>query len=350
MKITTFKKYLLYVALGSSSFLAVSCDNDDESTPKGAYEHGVFILNEGNYGTPTAEVSYLSPDEKTFLPDLFNQVNNRPLGDAAQSITFVGDKAYIAVNNSEKIEVVDAYSFVSKGVINGLKIPRYLAALNSSKAYVSEYVGYDFFGYTGPGRVSVLDLTTNTVTKTINVGLLPEGVLLYNGKLYVANSGGNTVSVINTTTDAVEATLNVGDSPKHLVLDANNKIWVLRGGYDGPGALVKIDPASNNALTTYSFPQGTSSAGQLTINGAKNMLYYSYNGKIYAMSTTATTVPTTALINRSPYGLGIDPETNVLYLGTGGYSSNGWAVRYQASGALIDSFQVRILPNGFTFR
>ncbi|ALJ01403.1 YncE family protein [Rufibacter tibetensis] len=351
MKTNSFKKYLLYILLGSSTMFASSCESTDDNTePKGAYEHGVFILNEGQFGTPTAEVSFLSPESKDLTPDLFSKVNNRPLGDAAQSLTFIGDKAYIAVNASEKIEVVDAYSFASVGVINGLKIPRYIAALNSSKAYVTEYVGYTFSGYLGTGRVSVLDLATNTVTKTINVGLLPEGLLIYNNKLYVANSGSNTISVINTATDQVESTILVGEAPKHLVLDANNKIWVLRGGYSTPGALIKIDPANNNALTTYNFPVGTSGAGQLTINGAKNTLYYSYNNKVYAMATSASTVPTTAIINRSPYGLGIDPETNLLYLGVGGYTSNGWAVRYQTTGTPVDSFQVRILPNGFSFR
>ncbi|RNI26142.1 YncE family protein [Rufibacter latericius] len=345
MKINTFKKYLLYVVLASSSVVTSSCDNSDDNEPKGAYEHGVFITNEGQFRHTNAEVSFLSKDSKTLIPELFKEVNDRPLGDAAQSMTFIGDRAYIAVNNSKKIEVVDANTFVSKGVINGLEIPRYIAALSSDKAYVTEYVGYE-----GAGRVSVLNLSTNTVTKTITVGFLPEGLLLYNGKLYVANGGDNTISVINTTTDVVESTITVGEAPQHLVLDANNKIWVLRGGYSSPGALIKIDPANNNSLTTYNFPEGTSGAGQLTLNGAKNTLYYSYSGKVYSMSTAATSAPTAALINRSAYGLGVDPETNTIYLGAGGYTTNGWAVRYQPTGTVIDSFQVRVLPNGFSFR
>ncbi|WP_066835676.1 YncE family protein [Rufibacter ruber] len=350
MKVSSFKKHLLYVLLGSSTIFATSCDSDEDTALKGAYEHGVFITNEGQFGTPTAEISFLSPDAKTFIPELFKQINDRPLGDAAQSIMFIGDNAYVALNASEKIEVVNAYSFKSVGVINGLKIPRYMAALNSSKAYVTEYVGYSLYGYTGTGRVSVLDLTKNTVTKTINVGLLPEGLLLHNGKLYVANSSGNTVSVINTATDAVETEINVGESPTHLALDNNNKIWVLRGGWSAPGALVKIDPANNHALTTYNFPQGTSSAGYLTTNGAKNKLYFTYNGAVYSMATNATAAPTAPLIRRNAYGLGVDPTNETLYLGVGGYSTNGWAIRYQPSGTVIDSFQVRILPNGFTFR
>ena len=352
MKTNRLNQYLLLSLLGGASLFVTSCDSDDTAVtePKGAYEKGVFITNEGNYGTPNSEVSYFSRDGETLIPELFNQVNDRPLGDGAQSTTFIGDKAYIAVNNSQKIEVVDAYTFTSTGVINGLKIPRYVAALNENKAYVTEYAGYDFLGYNGTGRVSVLNLQNNTVSDTISVGLLPEGLLVYNNKLYVANGGDNTISVINTTTDEVESTITVGESPRFLVLDTNNKIWVLRGSYGTPGALIKIDPANNHSLTTYNFPAGTSGAGQLTINGAKNQLYYSYNGQVYSMATSATALPTTPLINRNPYGLGVDPETNTVYLGVGDYSTNGWVVRYQNTGAVIDSFQVRISPNGFTFR
>lgn len=336
------KKPFLYLFLASATVFTTSCTTDDDDAS--AFERGVFVTNEGQFSTPTAEVSFISRDGKNVVPDLFSKVNNRPLGDAAQSMLFVGNKAYIAVNASEKIEVVDASTFASLGVINGLKIPRYMAALNDAKAYVTEYVDYG-----QPGRVSVLNLNENTVTKTIEVGQLPEGLLLFNGKLYVANSGENTISVINTATDRLETTITVGDAPNRLVLDANNMIWVLRGGYGSSGALVKINPA-NNALTNYTFPGETNEPGQLAINGAKNMLYYSYNGKVYSMATTAAALPTTAVINRNPYGLGVDPENGTVYLGVGGFTSNGWAVRYQPSGALIDSMQVRIAPNGFTFR
>ncbi|GAA4305957.1 YncE family protein [Nibribacter koreensis] len=344
MNLISFRKPFLFAALASALVFTSSCENDkEEASP---FSDGVFVTNEGQFNSVNAEVSFISRDGKTVIPALFNQVNNRPLGDAAQSMTFIGDKAYIVVNNSQKIEVVDGRTFSSTGVINDLSIPRYMAALNNNKAYVTEYVGYSFFGYTGTGRVSVLNLANNTVTKTIDVGLLPEGALLHNGKLYVANSGGSTVSIINTSTDAVEATLEVGNGPAHMVLDANNKIWVIRGTYGEPGALVKIDPANNHAITSYQIP----GSGLLTINGSKNTLYYSSAGKIYSMSVTATAAPTTPLISRNPYGLGLDPESNKLYLGVGGYTTNGWVVRYETTGARIDSFQVRVLPNGFTFR
>ncbi|WP_192823228.1 YncE family protein [Rufibacter sp. LB8] len=350
MKKLFFQKHLLTAAL-STLFFATSCDeNPAETEPTILRENSVYIVNEGSYGTPNAEVSYISADGKTFVPDLFDKANDRPLGDAAQSMIFVDDKAYVVLNASNKIEIVNANTFQSLGDISGLQIPRYMAAASNTKAYVTEYVGYSFAGYTGTGRVSVLDLATKTVTKTIPVGLLPEGILLHNNKVYVANGGGTTVSVINTTTDAIEKEIEIGESPKHLVVDASNKIWVLRGGYTSPGALVKIDPANNYAVTSYPFPAGTSGPGQLAINGEKNKLVFGYGGKVYTMATNANALPTAALLHRDAYGLGVDPTNGNIYIGVGGYTTNGWAVRYQPSGTVIDSFQVRILPNGFLFR
>jgi YVTN family beta-propeller protein len=357
MKVTKFKKYLLYVLLGTNTLLASSCDsNDDENLP--TFENGAFVTNEGNYGTPTGEVSFISRTDNTVIPELFTTVNKRPLGDVVQSMTFANNKAYIVANNSQKIEVVDGRTFVSEGVINGLEMPRYFAALNGQKGYVTEWVSYS-----GAGRVAVLDLSSNRVSKTIPVGINPEALLLHNGKLYVINSGGNTISVINTSTDQVESTITVPNGPNSLVLDATGSMWVLCGRtfYNADfsvdltrttnGRLVKFNPATPNAQTFLEFPSKDRQPRNLVINGAGNRLYYKFGNSVYALSTAATALSSSALLSRSGiYGLGVDPKENTIYVGAGPYNSNGQVIRFQPSGAAIDSFQVRVLPNGFTFR
>jgi YVTN family beta-propeller protein len=61
----------------------------------------------------------------------------------------------------------------------------------------------------GGNDVSVINTATNTVVATVNVGLLPQGIVISpNGALaYVANGNSNTVSVINTATNTVVATV-----------------------------------------------------------------------------------------------------------------------------------------------
>ena len=63
------------------------------------------------------------------------------------------------------------------------------------------------------GTVSVVDTATNTVVKTIDVGLHPCGMALSpsGDRLYVTNANSDTVSVISTATDTVVKTLHVGE-------------------------------------------------------------------------------------------------------------------------------------------
>ena len=81
------------------------------------------------------------------------------------------------------------------------------------------------------GTVSVIDLPSRTVTKTLTVGRDPAAVALTpNGtRLFVANAASDTVTIFNTATDTIQATAdlsNAGRSPRGLAItndgDADN--------------------------------------------------------------------------------------------------------------------------------
>src|SRR5690606_29543929 len=96
--------------------LSFSCSSDDDSNqqePQGAYENGILITNEGNYGQGNGTVTFISDDFSYAEQKVFFNVNGTLLGDTAQSIGFYEDLAYIVVNNSQKIEVVNRYTFQS---------------------------------------------------------------------------------------------------------------------------------------------------------------------------------------------------------------------------------------------
>jgi YVTN family beta-propeller protein len=355
------RAFLLSLCYIGSIFLS-SCQDDNQSgqviDPKGAYEKGVLVVNEGNFQKGNGAISFINKVSKTVEKDVFLRENNRPLGDVVQSITVHNDRAYIVVNNSNKIEIADANTFKSLGVVNNLKLPRYMVAIGN-KGYVTEWVSFS-----GNGQVTVLDLTTNAVLKTIPVGVLPEKMAMVNNKIYLINSGENTVSVINLASDAVETTLTVSDSPNSLAIDANNKLWLLCGGQKNynpdftinettstPGNLVRLNPANNTLEATLAFTSKTLSPEDLVINGTKNKLYYRYNGKVYQHDITATTLPATAFLNRNFYGLGVDPADNLLYgADAGSFTASGKVVRFNPSGAALDSFTVNIGPSEFLFR
>ncbi|WP_051359879.1 YncE family protein [Adhaeribacter aquaticus] len=355
------QSFLTRILLGgfllANTFLFTSCEKNTEG-PKGSYEKGVFVVNEGAFGKGNGAISFYNPSSKATETDIFYSVNNRPLGDVVQSMTIFNEKAYVVVNNSNKIEITDANTFKSVGSIEGLKLPRYFTVANN-KGYVTEWVAFS-----GNGRVSVINLANNTVTKTIEVGALPERLVVVNNKLYVTNSNSNTVSVINTATDVVETTITVGDSPNSLAVDANNKIWVLAGGktaYNSDwsvdvaastaGSLSRINTSTNAVEATLPFATKTGSPNSLTSNKEKNKFYYKAAGKVYQLDITATSLPTTAFINRNFYGLGVDPNTNIIYGAlAGSFTADSKAIRYNTNGTAIDSFATAIGPNGFIFK
>lgn len=363
-KIARFRSLLLSAAFSLGALYLSGCENDKDG-PAGEYaDNAVLVSNEGNFRSSNASVSYINRSTGRGENNIFKKANNDlVMGDVLQSVATHGDRAFLVLNNSQKVSIVNANTFKAEGEIAGLEMPRYFAALNDGKGYVTEYVTYN-----GNGRVAVVDLKTNAVTKTIEVGVNPEKMVIAAGKLYVINSGGNSVSVINTATDALEASINVTARPNSLVVDRNNALWVISNGlkvynadYTGyeeegstPGALVKISMSTNTVISTLPFSSSIATASNLTTNGAKDKLSYVYNNKVYQQDINMTTLNATPFIGRSAdyNALGVDPTSGVIYQGKStGYTTDGWVVRYSGqSGAPIDSFQVGIAPNGFVFR
>ena len=339
-------------ALAITVLASCKKDNIDDIYVAGNYEDGYFVTNEGNFGTGNGSISFV--DEYGAVEnDVFASINSFALGDVVQSMNIINDNAYILVNGSSKIEVASVDSMYSVATIDAVS-PRYIAKVNDNKAYVTDW---------GINGVQVIDLLTNTISSTIACGTGPEGITVANGFAYVCNVGGwgldNTVSVINTTTDAVETTLIVGDKPNSVVVDVNGAVWVLTGGFteydddwnvvsETAGNLVKI--VNNTIEETYAFALGNHPQ-DLVIDDAGTTLYYSdgsWSKAVYAFDVNDTELPTTALIDKSFYGLGV--HGGYVY-GTDAvdFTQSGWSYKYTADGTIIDSVQVGIIPGGYCF-
>lgn len=348
----------LIFAVLASSILFVSCDNDSDPVvaPRGDYDGGLFVLNEGNFGVPNGTVSYLS-DDFQLENNVFSLVNpTMVLGDTPQSIGFNGDLAYVVVNGSNKIEVVNRYTFKSVTTISTeLSNPRYIAFANG-KGYVTNW---------GSGAsetddyVAVINLASNTVASKIPVVEGPEKIIENEGKLYVAHRGGwgqgNSVTVINSGTNTVTTNFVVGDAPSGLEKH-NGFLYVLCDGrpyYAAPetaGKLVKVNLNTNTVTSTIDFP-GLTHPSKLAVDN--NKIYYTVETSVYVTTPTATTLPVTAAFNASAQGVstiyGFAVKNNKIYLADTNYSDPGTVYVYSTTGAVQHQFTVGINANGFYF-
>src|SRR5690606_2062113 len=125
------------------TFSLFSCDPDENivnDQPLGTYDNGILILNEGGIG----EVTYVSNDLQTVQQNVFEVVNGstRDLGQYIQSIFFHDELAFVISNGSNKITVVNRYTFEYIATIaTGLNVPRYGVVYNG-KAYVTNLASF----------------------------------------------------------------------------------------------------------------------------------------------------------------------------------------------------------------
>ena len=325
--------------------------------PNLAFDKGVFIINEGNFGVGNASIDFYQRDSNRLIKNVFETVNGRPLGDVAQAMTIFKNKGYIVLNGSAKVEVIDAKTFKSEASINGFSSPRCFIGIDENRGFVADWIS---------NTVKEINLQTNTIVASIAVGTGPEALLLVDSFLYVANSGGysndSTVSIININTNQIIKQIVVGDAPIAFALDANKELWVLcRGDYkdfaikedDTKGALVKINTTSQSVISKISIGEQGDHPDKMAISNDKQNVFINTgingaNNGIYKIGIAETTMPANPFVAGYFYGIGIDPLDDKIYAADPvDFSQDGIMWRYNSNtGIRIDSIRVGKVPNG----
>lgn len=309
--------------------------------------NGVYITNEGNFMFGNAKVSYYNPTQTMATEDLFQPANNRPLGDVCQSMCLFNGKAYLVINNSNKIEVVNSQTFVSSAVITGFTSPRYFLPVSNNKGYVTDLTS---------NNIAVVDLSSNTIIKKIPCNGWTEELVLSYGKAFVTNQRRDKVYVINTSTDMLIDSIAVGYASNSIKEDKNGKLWVLCGGNKTNNinaSLHRINPITNLVEQTFTFSNSTDSPWRLDINGTNDTLYFLNKGvyRIAINSASLPTIPFISQVNNNFYGLGIDPTSGIIYVADAvDYVQRGVIYRYNSNGTLINTFLAGIIPSDFYFK
>lgn len=351
------------LALAATTFFT-SCSSDDDipDTPEqtGDYSNGIFVLNEGNFGSGNASVSFVDENLEDVTDNVFSSVNNGdPLGDTAQSMAFLEDYAWIVVNVSNKIEVVDRNTFENIATIDaGLINPRYVAFSNGN-AYVTNWGDG---GNPDDDYIAVIDAESFEIEENIEVEEGPEKIVANGGTLYVAHQGGysfnNKISVINAGTNTVAELIEVGDVPGSLAIE-NNSLWVLSAGVpagdpewspdqvETAGSISQIDLASLEVVNNYQFPV-TDHPANLVLNSGR--VFYNLGDMLYSFELSADELPEEPAFQMEEVGRPRTMEiagSRLYVTSAGDYSGNGYLYVYDLqTGDLISDLEVGIIPGG----
>lgn len=329
---------MVLIALSALSF--TSCKKDENTIVSTENFKGYFIVNEGGFNKSNGSLGLYKPGTKTYI-DAFKLANNRPLGDIVQSMTLIDAKYYIAVNNSNKIEVVNQGDFKSVATIN-VNSPRYILRVSNNKAYVSNLYN---------NAVQILDLNGKLVSGSVNINHWSESMALMNGKAYI-NANNDKVMIVDVASDALVDSIALSAGLTKVVNAGADKLGVLcAGALDWTNGSVITDAKfyilskdSNKVSLTVPLT-GAGYGGSLIY--ANSAFYIALGNNIVKKITLDgvvsdfITLPTTVAV----YGLSVGANGDVFVTDAGDFNSAGKVYVYNSSGVKQSEFDAGIAPN-----
>ncbi len=356
MKKLVFKLSVVAIAMS----VLVSCD-PDKKKDNALFNNGILVLCEGVYQQNNSTISYYDLDSDLAYPDVFYDKNNRYLGDNANHMIAYGNKLYIAVDNSNLIDVVDMTTGKSLSQISfnnktfeGVTVgnPRQLTTYKG-KVYASCYTGH----------VVRIDTASLNIDKIAKVGANPEGLVAVNGKLYVCNSGGlnpdyqydSTLSVVDVNTMQEESRITVCVNPAKIAAGDNGYVYLVSyGNYaDIASCFQKINTNTNTVEKVY---EGIV-ASNFCISGNYAYVYgvdwsnYPDVQSFVKVVDLVSDVETGDFIKdgttiKTAYAIMVDPNNQDVYISDAlNNATNGDVYCFDKNGKKRFSFEVGINPN-----
>ncbi|MEN6617929.1 MAG: DUF5074 domain-containing protein [Rikenellaceae bacterium] len=337
----------------------------------------MIVVCEGQFTKGTASLSAVTYDG-TVSWDIFRDVNQMPLGDVAQSITYIDGKYFVVLNNSRQIKVVEPNTFELLGTIDYEQnaSPRFMVPINESEAIVSDlvlqltkinyktYKVLEYINFSGSGISQIEKMTK--VDNKIFCAALGKGV----GVLDSDNISKTSIRFVEGFTGSIMKTAK-------MILDKNNKLWVFATA-SGKSVLNCIDPVTEKVVKTVEIPYAVSGSAGYVIGSITGTSGYNRmdtdrtRGKLYFYMTMLVNVERKATIGAvftldvdkdaidpvpyrelpglgMMYGMNISPEGDVYLCDCLDYTAQrGFLREYKADGS-VDSKRVGIYPRMIHF-
>ena len=267
-------KKLLLIAFAALTFIA--CKKEETSTD--LYQNGVFVLNQGLFGSGVGTLDFIERGSGVVNKDIYQQNNeSQVLGNVLQSMIEFNDYYYFAVNNTAKIVVVNKedMKFVASIAIDQ---PRFFAT-DGDRLYVSSW------GDTGSNGAVYEIINDTELSAPIISGNGPEGMVINENKLYVAKGGGygtdSTLVIIDMETNTEIQSITTGINPQWIEKTSNGDMYLICNGYSDfmnpenniPGKLHKI--VDDQIVNTIEFLNAIYSTQQsIAIDEDNEVIYY----------------------------------------------------------------------------
>ena len=373
------KIYLQITLALATCFLAFSAEAQER----------LIILNEGLWQADNGKVTYFE-DGEIISNEWFRENNGYKLGDTPNDIIQVNDNLIaMAINWSNIVQFITPQG---KAVAATEDIPNNRKLVSDGRyVYVSSY-GHEV-GINGQyrefekGYVAKIDINTFKVVDAVEVGYEPEGIALYKGKLFVANTGGyafqenhdyeTTVSVIDAESMTTLRTVDTGQinlygkmsqSGQYLCINSPGDYYDIQAAtiiFDCQAAIDgKPDWECYHSLEYAATYNTVDLEGNFYAIGSRYSYYtgeYEFNyARINPVelfesdgySGVEEDFPGTVLSDikkmMMPYGLYINPYTGYIYAtDAASFTAAGKLYQWTPEGQLLGTYKVYINPAHF---
>ena len=300
----------------------------------------VFVANEGNYGASNGSVS--------MIDDAGNVFETEALGDVVQALEVYEDKLIVIINNNHMIKIFDITD-------DGLSMPGIeVSTGNSSPRDLTVVDGKIYFTNWNSQDVKVFDLFSYVIEESILVNGLPEDIVFDGQYLWVTIphsdayfSTGNSVAKIDVASNTVLETIEVGQGPQQIAID-NGEIYISRTFYSDTWETFHGATKIGDEIINENYGAGTPCGG--SILKYQNNVFRSFDGGISPMNADLSLNSDNQIGNYDQSLVYHVEEINDnIWFGLTNYSDYNVVKVIDASGQEIGSYDVGINPGDFTY-
>ena len=339
-------KKIKLLTINIAIILSISCDNNINE-PEIENTSWVFIANEGEFD-PTAPTN---TGTISMINDFGDVYETEFLGDIVHSLAIYNNQLIVSINNSQKILV---FNISEEGLSENYneilteESPREIIIINNKAYFTTWNPDYNIYP-TINGYIKVLDLQNFQIKESIEVGIMPEGMLFHDNYLWVANSGESSVSKIDIESNLVIETIEVGDGPQNLA-EYNGDIYISRTYYDQEWHSLHGTSKiyfNGSAPLINDYGSGLPCGG--SVMNYNNEIYRSYEGGI---SPIDENLNINSLIKIGDYDQSkvyhVEIIDNNIWFALTNYTDFNEVRVLDVNGIEIASYQVGTLPGDFT--
>ena len=351
----------MLMAFGVVTFTA--CSEDDGNgggNGGGNIQTSCYVVNQGSWGFNNASIqaydatagTATSPDCNS---DIFFTANGELLGDVAQDLLWVGDRLFVTVTASQKLEILDKdckrvrqYTYAAEGAQ-----PRYMAT-DGENVYITNYDGY----------VYVYDAVSGDSLTCIYSGSYPEGISYCDGSIVVNNSnwggyggGEPTVAVIDIASREAKIIKENVCNPYTQSVVCDGEVYIIDSGNYGDilPTIYKVDIANAKLEKIVENATYMSACGDCLyyVNATWNNISYGYEYSALCKYDVATgehveLIPAASM--KDACSLDVNPHNGDIYVGFSPSADDFGIMRvYNSEGEQKGLFDIGYYTSGARF-